>query len=54
MQVYRNVRVEPTEDARGAAYPAASYPEGETYPPFGQGPGEAVPLEDYDFGAYNR
>jgi DNA-directed RNA polymerase subunit beta' len=54
MQVYRNVRVEPTEDARGAAYPAASYPEAETYSPFGQGPGEAVPLEEYDFGSYNR
>jgi DNA-directed RNA polymerase subunit beta' len=54
MQVYRNVRVEPTEDARGAAYPAANYPDGESYSPFGQGSGEAVPLEDYDFGAYNR
>jgi DNA-directed RNA polymerase subunit beta' len=54
MQVYRNIRVEPTEDARGAAYPAASYPESETYTPFGQGSGEAVPLEEYDFGTYNR
>ncbi|MBO0802644.1 MAG: DNA-directed RNA polymerase subunit beta', partial [Nocardiopsaceae bacterium] len=53
MQVYRNVRVEPTEDARGAAYPAAPYPETETYSPFGQGSGEAVPLEEYDFGTYN-
>jgi DNA-directed RNA polymerase subunit beta' len=51
--VYRNVRVEPTDDARGAAYPA-SYPESETYSPFGQGSGEAVPLEEYDFGSYNR
>jgi DNA-directed RNA polymerase subunit beta' len=53
MQVYRNIRVEPTDDARGAAYPAAQYQETESYP-FGQGTGEAVPLEEYDFGSYNR
>ncbi len=53
MQVYRNIRVEPTDDARGAAYPAAQYTDGESYP-FGQGTGEAVPLEEYDFGSYNR
>jgi DNA-directed RNA polymerase subunit beta' len=53
MQVYRNIRVEPTDDARGAAYPAAQYQEAENYP-FGQGTGEAVPLEEYDFGSYNR
>jgi DNA-directed RNA polymerase subunit beta' len=53
MQVYRNIRVEPTDDARGAAYPAAQYQEAESYP-FGQGTGEAVPLEEYDFGSYNR
>jgi len=51
MQVYRNIRVEPTDDARGAAYPAAQYQETESYP-FGQGTGEAVPLEEYDFGSY--
>jgi DNA-directed RNA polymerase subunit beta' len=53
MQVYRNIRVEPTDDARSSAYPAASYQESETYA-FGQGSGEAVPLEEYDFGSYNR
>jgi len=53
MQVYRNVRVEPTDDARSSAYPATSYQEAETYA-FGQGSGEAVPLEEYDFGSYNR
>jgi len=53
MQVYRNIRVEPTDDARGAAYPAAQYQEAESYP-FGQGTGQAVPLEEYDFGSYNR
>jgi DNA-directed RNA polymerase subunit beta' len=53
MQVYRNIRVEPTDDARSSAYPAASYQEAENYA-FGQGSGEAVPLEEYDFGSYNR
>ena len=53
MQVYRNIRVEPTDDARSTAYPATAYQEAESYP-FGQGTGEAVPLEDLDYGAYNR
>jgi DNA-directed RNA polymerase subunit beta' len=53
MQVYRNIRVEPTDDARTTAYPATAYQEAEGYP-FGQGSGEAVPLEDLDYGAYNR
>ena len=53
MQVYRNIRVEPTDDARSTAYPATAYQESEGYP-FGQGSGEAVPLEDLDYGAYNR
>jgi DNA-directed RNA polymerase subunit beta' len=53
MQVYRNIRVEPTDDARTTAYPATAYQEAESYP-FGQGTGEAVPLEDLDYGAYNR
>jgi len=50
---YRNIRVEPTDDARSTAYPATAYQEAEGYP-FGQGTGEAVPLEDLDYGAYNR
>ena len=53
MQVYRNIRVEPTDDARTSAFPPGSYAEPETYA-FGQGSGEAVPLEEYDFGSYNR
>jgi len=53
MQVYRNIRVEPTEDARSSVYPAAAYSDTEAYA-FGQGSGEAVPLEEYDFGTYNR
>jgi DNA-directed RNA polymerase subunit beta' len=54
MQVYRNIRVEPTDDARTTAYPATTYQEGPESYPFGQGTGEAVPLEDLDYGAYNR
>src|SRR5207244_512209 len=46
-------RVEPTDDARSSAFPPGSYAEPETYA-FGQGSGEAVPLEEYDFGSYNR
>jgi DNA-directed RNA polymerase subunit beta' len=53
MQVYRNIRVEPTDDARSSAFPPGSYAEPESYA-FGQGSGEAVPLEEYDFGSYNR
>jgi DNA-directed RNA polymerase subunit beta' len=53
MQVYRNIRVEPTDDARSSAFPPGSYAEPENYA-FGQGTGEAVPLEEYDFGSYNR
>jgi DNA-directed RNA polymerase subunit beta' len=53
MPIYRNIRVEPTDDARSSAYPATTYQDAENYA-FGQGSGEAVPLEDYDFGAYNR
>jgi DNA-directed RNA polymerase subunit beta' len=53
MPVYRNVRVEPTDEARTSAYPASTYPDAENYP-FGQATGEAVPLEEYDFGSYNR
>jgi DNA-directed RNA polymerase subunit beta' len=53
MQRYRGVRVEPTEDARSSVYPATAYDEPDGYA-FGQTTGEAIPLEEYDFGAYNR
>jgi DNA-directed RNA polymerase subunit beta' len=53
MPIYRNIRVEPTDDARSSAFPPGSYPEADGYA-FGQGSGEAVPLEEYDFGSYNR
>jgi DNA-directed RNA polymerase subunit beta' len=53
MPRYRGVRVEPTEDARSSVYPATTYDETDGYS-FGQGSGEAIPLEEYDFGSYNR
>jgi DNA-directed RNA polymerase subunit beta' len=53
MPRYRGIRVEPTEDARSSVYPATAYDEPDGYA-FGQGSGEAIPLEEYDFGSYNR
>jgi len=53
MQRYRSLRVEPTEDARSAVYPPTAYEAPVDYS-FGQSSGEAIPLEEYDFGAYNR
>ncbi|RAY15163.1 DNA-directed RNA polymerase subunit beta' [Actinomadura craniellae] len=53
MPQYRNIRVEPTEEAKAAVYSVGSYDDGAEYA-FGQGSGEAVPLEEYDFGQYNR
>jgi DNA-directed RNA polymerase subunit beta' len=53
MQRYRSLRVEPRDDARAAAYPAAAYATEVGYP-FGAPSGESVPLEEYDFGAYHR
>jgi DNA-directed RNA polymerase subunit beta' len=46
---YRNVRVEPTEEARSMMYAMPGYEEID-YAPFGGGSGQAVPLEDLDFG----
>ncbi|MBV9292734.1 MAG: DNA-directed RNA polymerase subunit beta', partial [Frankiales bacterium] len=54
---YRNVRVEPTEEAKAAVYTMTGYDDsGFSY---GQGSGEAVPLDDYGYGQpggydYNR
>jgi DNA-directed RNA polymerase subunit beta' len=53
MQRYRALRVEPKEDARAAAYPAATYTNDVNYP-FGNPAEQQVPLEEYDFGAYQR
>jgi DNA-directed RNA polymerase subunit beta' len=47
---YRNVRVEPTEEAKAKVYSMTGYTE--TDYGFGQNSGQAVPLDDYDFGSY--
>jgi DNA-directed RNA polymerase subunit beta' len=44
---YRNIRVEPTEEARAQVYSMAGYDDPEFA--FGQGIGQAVPLDDYDY-----
>ncbi len=48
LERYRNIRVEPTADAKAAAYSMSYDP---AYYEFGQGSGQAVPLDDYDLGA---
>jgi len=52
---YRNIRVEPTEEARAQVYSMAGYDEADYYgSTFGPGTGQAVPLEDYDYGGDGR
>lgn len=51
MQRYRSIRVEPTEEAKAAMYSLGGYEEPAEYA-FGQGSGQAVPLEEYEFGSY--
>ncbi len=48
---YRNVEVEPTEQAKTELYPSFGYDEID-FPTLGLGSGEAIPLEDLDFGDY--
>ena len=45
---YRNIRVEPTEEARAQVYSMAGYDDPDFA--FGGGLGNAVPLDDYDYG----
>ncbi len=47
---YRNVRVEPTEEAKAAAYSLAAMYEAE-YASFSSATGEAVPLDDFSYGS---
>jgi len=47
---YRNVKVEPTEEAKSAMYSMVGYDDFEYS--FGTPTGQAVPLEEYDFGGY--
>jgi DNA-directed RNA polymerase subunit beta' len=50
LERYRNIRVEPTEEARAAAYSVTGY---DSYDyDFGSTAGQAVALDDFDFGSY--
>ncbi|GAB2924148.1 DNA-directed RNA polymerase subunit beta' [Rhodococcus aerolatus] len=52
---YRNITVQPTEEARAAAYSVPSYDDGYYSPDvFGASTGAAVPLDDYGFGGDYR
>ncbi|VTR76891.1 DNA-directed RNA polymerase subunit beta' [Cellulomonas hominis] len=48
---YHEVAVEPTEEAKAELYPSFGYDEID-FPALGLGSGEAIPLEDIDFGDY--
>ncbi|MFV0458043.1 MAG: DNA-directed RNA polymerase subunit beta' [Actinomycetales bacterium] len=49
LDYYRNVRVDPTEEAKAAMYSMPGYDDLE-YSDFGFGSGQAVPLEEFDSG----
>jgi DNA-directed RNA polymerase subunit beta' len=49
---YRNIRVEPTEEAKAAMYSLAGYEEADYA--FGPSSAPAVPLEDFDYGNFGR
>ena len=49
---YRNIQVQPTEEARAAAYAVPSYDDQYYSPDFGQATGAAVPLDDYGYSDY--
>ncbi|HEU4363120.1 MAG TPA: DNA-directed RNA polymerase subunit beta', partial [Mycobacterium sp.] len=49
---YRNITVEPTEEARAAAYTIPSYEDQYYSPDFGVPTGAAVPLDDYGYSDY--
>ena len=48
---YRDVDVEPTEQARAELFPTFGYDEID-FSPLGMGTGEAIPLDDIDFGDF--
>jgi DNA-directed RNA polymerase subunit beta' len=50
---YRDIRVEPTEEAKAAMYAMPGY-EDVDYDHFGVGSGQAVPLEEFDLGGDYR
>jgi DNA-directed RNA polymerase subunit beta' len=49
---YRDIQVQPTEEARAAAYTIPSYEDQYYSPDFGQSTGAAVPLDDYGYSDY--
>jgi len=49
---YRNVRVEPTEEAKARVYSMTGYTESDYG--FGPASGQAVPLDDFDLGSFGR
>ncbi|HET7682748.1 MAG TPA: DNA-directed RNA polymerase subunit beta' [Marmoricola sp.] len=51
LERYRNIRVEPTEEARAAAYSVTGYDSYGSYD-FGPGGSQAVALDEFDFGSY--
>lgn len=51
LERYRNIRVEPTEEARAAAYSVTGY-DSYDYEFGGANSGQAVALDDFDFGSY--
>ncbi|MEI7442005.1 MAG: DNA-directed RNA polymerase subunit beta' [Actinomycetes bacterium] len=51
---YRNVKVEPTEEAKAAVYATMSSYDAYEMPDFGSGTGEAVRLDDLDYGRANN
>jgi DNA-directed RNA polymerase subunit beta' len=53
LERYRNIRVEPTEEARAAAYSVTGY-DSYDYEFGGTGSGQAVALDDFDFGSYQN
>ncbi|MGZ6734202.1 MAG: DNA-directed RNA polymerase subunit beta', partial [Nocardioides sp.] len=53
LERYRNIRVEPTEEARAAAYSVTGY-DSYDYDFGATGSGQAVALDDFDFGSYQN
>ena len=52
LPVYRNVKVEPTEEAKAAMYASFSGYDDLDYSAFGTASGAAVPLEEFEFRSY--
>ena len=52
MPIYRNVRVDPTEEAKAAMYATFSGYDDLDYSVFGSGSGASVPLEEFDYRGY--